>query len=143
MTPKYRVWCEFTIEGEKHCEMAGPENWLLLSQTGKLMCHSPDGSFDPNVAQKYDKLVVEFWTGLLDKDGKKELYAGDICKCHMFYQSGGEETEHEFTGTIVWNDDYCGFVLQETESIWYEFGQMSDDGIEKIGTIHENPELIE
>lgn len=72
---KYRVWCEFTINGEKHYEMASPENWFLLTQTGHLMSHGPM-SFDPNAEQKHDKLIVEFFTGR-DDENKEEICSGD------------------------------------------------------------------
>jgi hypothetical protein len=42
------------------------------------MSHSLLGGFDPNDETKYDKLVVEFWTGLKDKNGHgQDIYDGD------------------------------------------------------------------
>ena len=126
---KYRVWCEFTIDGEKHCEMAGPENWFLLTQTGNLMSHGPM-SFDPNVEKKYDKLVVEFYAGLKDKNGN-EIYEGDIL--YLVYET------LELTGKVEQEENGKWILYKDKGNFVGVYN--NKDRVEIIGNIHENPEL--
>ena len=83
-------------------------------------------------------LVLEFDTGLKDKNGK-EIYEGDIlggiwesgfiswcekCKQFQYYSAG------------------IGCMACSGDVHWYEI--VEDDGkLEVIGNIHENPELLE
>jgi len=101
---KFRVWCEYTIDGRKYADMAGPENWFLLTQSGHLMSHGPCVGFDPNAEQKHDKLIVEFWTDRKDKNGK-DIYEGD----NIYFSIS--QTQH-FRGTVVWSDERCGWAVE-------------------------------
>jgi len=140
---EYRVWCEFTIEGEKHSEMAGPENWFLLTQSGHLMSHGPM-SFDPNAEQEYDKLIVEFWTGKKDID-EKEIYDGDLIlveewKFGIDNYSKYIKTE-PFKAQVFWNDDMACWWYEELK--YPEGGHpLANCKCRKIGDIHLNPELL-
>lgn len=82
------------------------------------------------ITLKFDSLVQ--FTGLHDKNGK-EIYEGDIiqiaydqtCIGQVVYEDG------RFTATEFVNSSYLG--QDDVESM----------GIEVIGNIHENPELLE
>jgi len=127
---KFRVWCEFEIEGQLHKCMEGPASWFLLTQTGHLMSHGPM-SFDPNAEQKYKKAVPMFCIDLCDKHGT-EIYKGDIVKRH-----NGE------IGEVVFEEG-C-FIIVRTytdtlEHIDWPTDYFFDCTI--IGNIYENPELL-
>lgn len=140
---QYRVWCEFTIDGEKHAEMAGPENWFLLTQTGKLMSHGPM-RFNPNTEQEHDKLIVEFWTGLKDKNGT-EIFEGDIITLSygipakvdtLVIEYADDETVADISVSGWWmrntRPNGCSSSLCKT----YE------NDLEVIGNIHQHPDLL-
>ena len=93
--------------------------------------------------------TVGQFINLPDKNGK-EIYDGDIVKCHKFTQELGEnlgvrEGEKEFIAEIVF-DTYGGtrvklpsggyFFVWEYEEGWHE------ESLEVIGNIYENPELL-
>lgn len=136
---KFRVWCEFTIDGEKHCEMAGPENWFLLTQTGHLMLHGPM-SYDPNAEQKYDKLIVEFYTGLKDKKRTakylkgQDIYEGDTLLVTSAVWSCTDELL-----IVVWLDTgYWGVTRKDGSNFpTCLAGIMGSPKLEIIGNIHE------
>jgi uncharacterized phage protein (TIGR01671 family) len=81
----------------------------------------------------YPFLVLEQFTGLLDKNGK-EIYEGDILRTHEYY--GGDYLTP--IATIIVSYEICasgsaGFYLPD-EVYW--------NRCEIIGNIHENPELL-
>lgn len=68
------------------------------------------------------------FTGLKDKKGI-EIYEGDIVS------SGAT------TGIVVYDCEQAGFVVQKEKSIELRFYSLV--GIEVIGNIHDNPELLQ
>ena len=128
---KFRVWCEYEIEGQLHKEMCGPENWFLLTQTGHLMSHGPM-SFNPNAEKDYKVIIPEFFTGLLDKNGK-EIYEGDIVR--GIWQVNHKDVRE---GVVNYWEKFGLYGLNDNSSlvsiVW--------SGCEVIGNIHENPELL-
>lgn len=95
-----------------------------------------------------EDLVVEEFTGLFDRNGK-EIYEGDIVK-FVFYRkdrigkvvfdfipdSEGFYIEKHY-GWGIWCDDNFNTSLGD-----YADDNMRCEGIEIIGNIHENPELV-
>lgn len=77
-----------------------------------------------------DPCTVGQFTGLFDKNGR-EIYEGDIIKYHPEANAG--------IGRVI----YIGsgfYVTDEFNGLLDSFAQM---GIEVIGNIHDNPELLE
>ena len=131
-TIKFRVWCEYEIEGQLHKEMCGPENWFLLTQTGHLMSHGPM-SFNPNAEKDYKVITPEFFTGLKDKNGKDlDWWEGDILK----------SPEGKYY-TLRYHKEYGKYSLLNKEGVYVMAAWIAaEKGYTKEGTIHENPELL-
>ena len=90
------------------------------------------------------KTVGQF-TGLHDKNGK-EIYEGDIvnefvCGVKTFK---GKPCGRHTNWQVRWNDEECCFELHYLSGSLFGDSMMSNTSeYEVIGTIHENPELLE
>ena len=80
--------------------------------------------------------------GIKDRNNK-EIFEGDICNLHSFIQINGDETDSIHKGVVRYDEKYCGFILDIKNGDFIEFWQASDDGIEIIGNIYENPNLLD
>lgn len=74
--------------------------------------------------------TVGRYTGLTDKNGKK-IFEGDIVR----------DTETSDVGEIYFHTDTARFVI-EFETMIVDFDNYDNCGIEIIGNIYDNPELI-
>lgn len=80
---------------------------------------------------KDDNFIIEQYTGLKDKNGKK-IYEGDIVRYAI---------RPSRTTVVEWwsgEEEYYPCCTTSGFSLPY-----SEDGYEVIGNIHENPELLE
>ena len=104
---------------------------------------------NPIKEEVYPETVGDY-TGLTDKNGKG-ICEGDIVRLHYFYTAydyntlGAYEEEDTFVATIrIW-DMGVGFDRADGKGCGYlhELIESPQDEIEVIGTIHDNPELLE
>ena len=129
---KFRVWCEFEIGGKLYKEMAGPENWFLLTQTGKLYAHGPMPGLDMRIAAAHTKIIPMLCADLKDKHNK-EGYFDDIIKSDNGHIGVIKWDEKKLRVYFDWDDSQATYPLEHYEYIDFEI----------IGNIHENPELLE
>ena len=94
--------------------------------------------------------TVGDYTGVRDKNDKR-IFEGDIVRLHYFYTAydyntlGAYEEEDTLVATIrIW-DMGVGFDRADGKGCGYlhELIESPQDEIEVIGTIHDNPELLE
>lgn len=130
----FRVWSDF---------------WKKYAFDAELY---PDGSLyamfedDDGVAHHEDTdLVLEFETGLKDKNGR-EINDGDIVEQFV---CGGKKFKGQKCGRrtiwqVRWNEEECCFELHYLSGSLFGDSMMSNSDVyEVIGNIHENPELLE
>ncbi len=80
-----------------------------------------------HMSDQWDRLAVEQFTGLHDKNGK-EIYVGDIVEYRNIYRDG-----HPILRKIVKDMFHAAFLARQ----W-----TPESEVEVIGNIHENPELL-
>ena len=85
------------------------------------------------------QVVWEQHTGLKDRNGV-DVCEGDIVNGIASAPDGPENIE--FTGVVKWDLEDTGFYF-EADGNWPCIKHWFVDFFEKIGTIHENPELID
>jgi uncharacterized phage protein (TIGR01671 family) len=85
-----------------------------------------------------DIIIVEQFTGLLDKNGKK-IYEGDIIKIPDNWSEYGLNAGEKYEIYFAYGGFRCKPKRQKlAKGYWLE----DDKTVEIIGNIHETPELI-
>ena len=127
MKPKFRAWTE---EGKVMYYDVYPfkDDTLLLSYDEIAFDEVPASDF-----------ILMQSTGLLDKNGN-EIFEGDIVK----YEAGCNTVTEE----VVYDKNFAGFGVKDADAvIIFTFGELAEDidlhSLEVIGSIYENPELLE
>lgn len=118
----FRVWSDYWKEYATEAE-------LCMDGSADAVFEDDDGV--PH--HENTDIVVEFKTGIKDKNGK-EIYKGDIVKYAW--------TRCNYI--VAYRKYDAGFVLENDdreEIILFQYNRQND--YEVIGTIHENPELLE
>lgn len=113
----FRVWCKEKNEWEK--------DRCFVSQEGHLF-HYARGGWIP---LKLETHIIQFYTGLLDKNGKK-IFEGDVLQICIdgYLQIYNYEVEDM-------RDLYFQF---HRDDVYFRF-----QSVEIIGNVYENPELLE
>lgn len=132
MNGEFRVWCKNKNEWEK--------DYCVLTSDGVLL-HRVRSMWVP---LDRDTHIVQFYTGLKDKNGKK-IFGGDIVKslCQVFL----EEDQDALISEVYYHDSYAAFYLLASNRD-FEIDEPLAQSIhnyeilEVIGNIHDNPELI-
>ena len=132
---KFRVWDNIAkkyIDG-RHVSIDG----FGLLHVAK---HIIKNCFRPPHTRKSPWFAVDQFTKLRDKNGT-EIYKGDICS---FTSKTGKHV-----GVVEWTDNLASFGLRMVKNNFlYTFSELDTMGVnldtlEVIGSIHENPELLE
>lgn len=126
MEARFRVWCEFEVNGEKHTSMESEASWFLLTQTGKLWSYGPVHPPQP-LSSEYGKAIPLFYTGFKDKDGV-EIFEGDIVEDYLY------KSKHK----IVWLKTAGRWDLEPFGS-----KMLHPNNLVVIGNIYENLDLLE
>ena len=120
---KFRVWCKNKNEWEKDPCLIDCAGNLYHMLHGRPMLIKPDTH------------IVEFFTGLKDKEGV-EIYEGDFISAVKVWAGGPQEVrfvDGAFCSSIK------GVPYQNDLNMFYSSGGCM---IEVVGNIHENPEQI-
>lgn len=85
-------------------------------------------------------------TGLDDKNGVN-IFDGDICKMHYFFENydgfGASEDEAEITCRITITPFGLRFEGEGMSGYLHEYVEEPGEELEVIGNTHDNPELLE
>ena len=75
---KFRVYCEFELDGKLHKSMESEASWFLLTQAGELLVHHPCQPVR-QLEKKYKKAIPLFFTGFNDDKGA-EIFMFEVNK---------------------------------------------------------------
>lgn len=137
---KFRVWLKPTYEHK--CEFMDRYGKKLPDLECRL--YTQDVFFDDTWLDTdgYEDIIVEQYTGLKDKNGK-EIYEGDII---IETISGVEDYDVIQAYEVYWDDDTLCWGVRGTKGFNYNLhSELYETNMsrEVIGTIHENPELLD
>lgn len=103
----------------------------LYNEGCEANLYKGDKQLSQNTQLPYDGMSIMQYTGLKDKNGK-EIYEGDIVKCHD-HPTGASDT----IGEVYWKDGKWMVTWSMVD-----LGDYGTAWIEIVGNIHQNPELL-
>ena len=128
---RFRVWGvdyqQYMNDGE-----------FVIDNNGELCAPHADMLKVPQTS-----FIIEQCTGRHDIHGKL-IYEGDVVKVQYSLFNGLRDARNEFVGSIKWED--YGFVAEDRSGARLYLNLYYIDcrrGIEVLGNIHENPEMME
>lgn len=113
---------------------AWADEYLAIAEDGYVIEIKNDGTTE----YWKDRFIIEFDTGLKDKNGKK-ICEGDIVRYARYLR--GIIPPESCTEIVSWwsgEEEYYPCCTTSGFALPY-----SEDGYEVIGNIHENPELLD
>lgn len=127
---KFRVW-----DKENNKMFTPPRHFNYCCVNGTIVCIESycqiDGFYKKRIIKEFDDAILMQCTGLKDKNGKL-IYEGDIVKFKT--ELFGKPKQ------IIW--DECYYILKDTYIIICNT-EIKQFGLEVIGNIYENKELLE
>ena len=124
----FRVWSnywkKYATEAELH--MDGSVDAIFEDDSGVPHHENAD-------------IVVEFKTGLRDKNGR-EIHEGDIIQEEIDF--GSELTDGVYTYVVEWDSDTLCYGLRGNSNSIHDLLWEVNASVEIVGNIHENPELL-
>lgn len=128
MIPKFRAW---EIHGKKMMNKL-----LMISFVRKEVIGKYEAGNNSYPLKIGEEAILMQSTGLFDKNGK-EIFDGDVVRVSY--------TDDDFTWTdkVDWDSKYLGWRISENGDLLGYLLETDDTLIEVIGSIYENPELVE
>ena len=114
---KFRAWHKGFKDGKINIEPV----MLLESYSGEAF----------NWKHQRQQIEIMQFTGLLDKNGK-EIYEGDVVRVQGLARKG------IYTTNVIFKAPQFKLAVNETK--WNDWASFT--GVEVIGNIYENPELV-
>ena len=130
---KFRIWVN---DEERYYDETDEESYQIIPNgqvTYTSEAYEEDGAFYTDTTNATDNVVVEQYTGLKDRYGEP-IYEGDIIK-YAWTRCNYIVAYRKYDASFVLEND------DREEIILFQYNRQND--YEVIGTIHENPELLE
>ena len=120
---KDKIWVEGSL-----LVLDADSGYFFITQPYKSASTLPVKDLIYNHTHLVDPKTVCQYTGRTDKNGVK-IYEGDIVKDDIIF------------GTVVWDDPYIGFVINDIHDGHQEYSSWWN-GLEVVGNIFDNLELL-
>lgn len=123
---KFRVWNK---PGNSYISAKDDADFMYLEEEGNITVGLYDGDLEDMMYLKEEDLIIEWCTGLKDKNGRL-IYEGDI----VFHRDKSVEI-----GKVEWDKGGFFVVCNKWVIPWNFF---TPSRWEVVGNIHENKELL-